>query len=188
MPSAAHAETIASTAAGAEVIAPAATAAASNAAIGGSLAAAAAMAQPAQDESIRPFRVHVPQEAIDELRRRIAATRWPDKETVADQSQGVPLATMRELSRSWATDYDWRKAEAKLNALPQFVTTIDGLDIHFIHVRSRHENALPLIITHGWPGSVLEQIKLIGPLTDPPAHGGRAEDAFHVIIPRRPGY
>jgi pimeloyl-ACP methyl ester carboxylesterase len=138
--------------------------------------------------TIRPFQVHVPDEDLVDLRRRIAATRWPEKETVADQSQGVPLATMQELTRYWATDYDWRKAEAKLNAYPQFVTTIDGLDIHFIHVRSRHKNALPLIITHGWPGSVLEQIKLIGPLTDPTAYGGDAEDAFDVVIPSMPGY
>ncbi len=139
-------------------------------------------------DAIRPFTVQVPQAELDELRRRIAATRWPEKETVADQSQGVQLATMEELARYWAADYDWRKAEAKLNALPQFVTTIDGLDIHFIHARSRHKTALPLIITHGWPGSVLEQIKLIGPLTDPTAHGGKAEDAFDVVIPSMPGY
>jgi hypothetical protein len=135
-------------------------------------------------DAIRPFpKTHVPQEAIDKLRRRIADTQWPEKETVADSSQGVPLATMQELARYWATDYDWRKAEAKLNALPQFITTIDGLDIHFIHVRSREKNALPLVINHGWPGSVLEQIKLIGPLTDPVAHGGKVEDAFDVVIP-----
>ena len=140
-------------------------------------------------DTIRPFpKINVSQEAIDKLRRRIADTQWPEKETVADSSQGVPLATMQELARYWATDYDWRKAEAKLNALPQFVTTIDGLDIHFIHVRSREKNALPLIINHGWPGSVLEQIKLIGPLTDPVAHGGKAEDAFDVVIPSMPGY
>ena len=137
---------------------------------------------------IRPFQINIPEEDLVDLRRRIAATRWPEKETVADQSQGVPLATMQELARYWAPDYDWRKAEAKLNAYPQFVTTIDGLDIHFIHVRSRHKNALPLIINHGWPGSVLEQIKLIGLLTDPTAHGGKAEDAFDVVIPSMPGY
>jgi pimeloyl-ACP methyl ester carboxylesterase len=143
---------------------------------------------PAAD-AVRPFpKIHVPQEALDKLRRRIADTQWPEKETVADSSQGVPLAIMQELARYWATDYDWRKAEAKLNALPQFTTTIDGLDIHFIHVRSREKNALPLIINHGWPGSVLEQIKLIGPLTDPVAHGGKAEDAFDVVIPSMPGY
>ena len=140
-------------------------------------------------DAIRPFpKIQVPQEAIDKLRRRIADTQWPEKETVADSSQGVPLATMQQLARYWATDYDWRKAEAKLNALPQFVTTIDGLDIHFIHIRSPEKNALPLLISHGWPGSVLEQIKLIGPLTDPVAHGGNAEDAFDVVIPSMPGY
>jgi pimeloyl-ACP methyl ester carboxylesterase len=147
--------------------------------------------QPAsvQDESIRPFApVHVPQVAIDDLRRRIAATQWPEKETVADSSQGVQLETMQKLARYWATDYDWRKAEAKLNALPQFVTTIDGVDIHFIHVRSKNSNALPLIINHGWPGSVLEQVKLIGPLTDPVAYGGKADDSFDVVIPSMPGY
>lgn len=141
-----------------------------------------------EDGAIRPFRVNVPQEALDDLRRRIAATRWPDKETVADQSQGVQLARLQELVRYWGSGYDWRKAEARLNALPQFVTTIDGVDIHFIHVRSRHKNALPVIITHGWPGSVIEQLKLIGPLTDPTAHGGSAEDAFDVVIPSLPGY
>jgi pimeloyl-ACP methyl ester carboxylesterase len=148
----------------------------------------AGLANAAEGDAIRPFTFHASQTALDELRRRIAATRWPEKETVADSSQGVPLATMQELARYWATDYDWGKAEAKLNAFPQFVTTIDGLDIHFIHVRSRHQNAMPLIITHGWPGSVLEQIKLIGPLTDPTAHGGKAEDAFDVVIPSMPGY
>jgi pimeloyl-ACP methyl ester carboxylesterase len=141
-----------------------------------------------ETQAIRPFRFHASDQALTDLRRRIQATRWPEKETVTDQSQGVPLATMRELARYWATDYDWRKAEAKLSELPQFVTNIDGLDIHFIHVRSREKNALPLIINHGWPGSVLEQIKLIGPLTDPVAHGGKAEDAFDVVIPSMPGY
>ena len=141
-----------------------------------------------EDNAIRPFHINIPEEELVDLRRRIAATRWPDRETVPNQSQGVQLATMRELAHYWSTEYDWRKAEAKLNALPQFVTTIDGLDIHFIHVRSREKNALPLIITHGWPGSVLEQIKLIGPLTDPVAHGGKAEDAFDVVIPSMPGY
>jgi hypothetical protein len=124
---------------------------------------------------IRPFHVHVSDEALLDLRRRINATRWPDKETVADRSQGTQLAKLQELVRYWGTDYDWRKVEAKLNALPHFITTIDGLDIHFIHVRSRHPNALPVIITHGWPGSVTEQLKIIGPLTDPTAHGGRAQ-------------
>jgi pimeloyl-ACP methyl ester carboxylesterase len=148
----------------------------------------AGLANAAEGDAIRPFTFHASQTAIDDLRRRIAATRWPEKETVADSSQGVPLATMQELARYWATDYDWGKAEAKLNALPQFITVIDGLDIHFIHVRSKHPNALPLVITHGWPGSVLEQIKLVGPLTDPTAHGGKAEDAFDVVIPSMPGY
>jgi pimeloyl-ACP methyl ester carboxylesterase len=142
----------------------------------------------ADDTTIRAFRVNIPDDKLTELRRRILATQWPEKETVADDSQGVPLATMQELARYWATDYDWRKVEAKLNALPQFATTIDGLDIHFIHVRSRHPNALPLIINHGWPGSVIEQLKLIDPLTNPTAHGGRSEDAFDVVIPSMPGY
>ena len=139
-------------------------------------------------KAIRPFRAHVPDVDLADLRRRLAATRWPDKETVADQSQGAQLAKLQELVRYWGTDYDWRKAEAKLNAFPQFMTNIDGVDIHFIHVRSRHPNALPLIITHGWPGSVFEQIKLIGPLTDPTKYGGRAEDAFDVVIPSLPGF
>lgn len=138
--------------------------------------------------AIRPFRINIPQAAIVDLRRRIAATQWPEKETVADSSQGVPLAAMQKLARYWATDYDWRKVETKLNALPQFITTIDGLDIHFIHVRSKHENALPLIVNHGWPGSIIEQLKIIEPLTNPTAHGGKAEDAFHVVIPSMPGY
>ena len=138
--------------------------------------------------AIRPFHINIPQSALDDLRRRLAATRWPEKETVADQSQGVQLATMKEMVRYWQSDYDWRKAEAKLNALPQFVTTIDGLDIHFIHVRSKHEHALPVVITHGWPGSIIEELKLIDPLTNPTAHGGRAEDAFDVVIPSLPGY
>ena len=140
------------------------------------------------DESVRPFRINIPDEALADLRRRIAATRWPDKETVADQSQGVQLATIQALARYWATDYDWRKCEAKLNALPQFITEIDGLDIHFIHVRSKHENALPLIVTHGWPGSIVEQLKIVDPLTNPTAHGGSASDAFDVVIPSMPGY
>jgi len=157
-------------------------------------AAAAASLLPAiaraagENDAIRPFRASVPQEALDDLRRRIAATRWPDRETVNDQSQGVPLAKLQELVRYWGTDYDWRKAEAKLNALPHFITTVDGVDIHFIHVRSRHPNALPVIITHGWPGSVIEQLKVIAPLTDPTAHGGLAEEAFDVVIPSLPGY
>src|SRR3954467_15879764 len=139
-------------------------------------------------ESIRPFRVEVRPADIDDLRRRLEMTRWPEKETVADQSQGVQLATMQELARYWATDYDFRRFEGRLNALPQFMTEIDGLDIHFIHVRSPHENALPLIITHGWPGSVIEMLNVIGPLTDPTAHGGSAEDAFDVVVPSMPGY
>ena len=138
--------------------------------------------------AIRAFRVNVPQEALDDLRRRISATKWPEREYVTDQTQGVQLATVQKLARYWATDYDWRKAEAKLNALPQFMTEIDGLDIHFIHVRSKHQHALPLIITHGWPGSIIEQLKVIGPLTDPTAYGGKAEDAFDVVIPSLPGY
>src|SRR5215212_4339389 len=141
-----------------------------------------------EDESIRPFSFNASEEALADLRRRILATRWPEKETVSDQSQGVPLAKLQELVRYWGADYDWRKAEAKLTELPQFITKIDGLDIHFIHVRSRHKNALPVIISHGWPGSVLEQIKLIGPLTDPTAFGGRAEDGFDVVIPSLPGF
>jgi pimeloyl-ACP methyl ester carboxylesterase len=140
------------------------------------------------DASIRPFHVSIPQAALDDLKKRIAATRWPDKETVADASQGAQLARLQELVRYWGSGYDWRKCEAKLNALPQFTTNIDGLDIHFIHVRSRHKNALPVIVTHGWPGSVIEQLKIIGPLTDPTAHGGSAEDAFDVVIPSVPGY
>src|SRR3712207_6535914 len=147
------------------------------------------MAQKAgEGVAVRPFRVDVPEEELVDLRRRIAATQWPEKETVADESQGVRLATMQELARYWATDYDWRKCEAKLKALPQFITEIDGLDIHFIHVRSKHDDALPLIVTHGWPGSIIEQLKIVGPLTDPTAHGGSAEDAFDVVIPSMPGY
>jgi pimeloyl-ACP methyl ester carboxylesterase len=142
----------------------------------------------ATSEAVRPFRINVAEKDLADLRRRIAATRWPDKETVSDQSQGVPLAQLRDLVRYWGTGYDWRKVEARLNALPQFSTSIDGVDIHFIHVRSRHKNALPLIVTHGWPGSVIEQLKIIGPLTDPTAHGGGAEDAFDVVIPSLPGY
>jgi pimeloyl-ACP methyl ester carboxylesterase len=140
------------------------------------------------DNAIRPFRVHVPDEAIADLRRRIAVTRWPPRETVNDRSQGAQLAKIQPLVRYWGTDYDWRKVEAQLNALPQFMTRIDGLDIHFVHVRSRHPNALPMIITHGWPGSILELVKVIGPLTDPTVHGGRAEDAFDLVLPSMPGY
>ena len=145
-------------------------------------------AEAGEGREIRPFRVNFPDDALVDLRRRIAATRWPDKETVADPSQGVQLATVQQLARYWQADYDWRKAEARLNALPQFITEIDGLDIHFIHVRSKHENALPLIVTHGWPGSIIEQLKIIDPLTDPTAHGASASDAFHVVIPSLPGY
>src|SRR3954465_10834351 len=137
---------------------------------------------------VRPFRVDVPEEDLNDLRRRIAATRWPERETVDDSSQGVRLATIRELARYWDTDYDLRRFEARLNAVPQFMTEIDGLDIHFIHVRSPHEHALPLIITHGWPGSVIEMLNVAGPLTDPAAHGGSAEDAFDLVVPSMPGY
>jgi pimeloyl-ACP methyl ester carboxylesterase len=140
------------------------------------------------DAAIRPFRFNASEDALSDLRRRIAATRWPEKETVTDESQGVRLATVQALARYWATDYDWRKGEAKLNAFPQFMTTIDGLDIHFIHVHSKNPNALAVIITHGWPGSIIEQLKIIGPLTDPTAYGGKAEDAFDVVIPSLPGY
>jgi hypothetical protein len=140
------------------------------------------------DQSIRLFRISVPQEALTDLKRRLAATRWPDQETVQDRSQGVQLATMKALVGYWQGGYDWRKVEARLNALPQFVTTIDGVDIHFIHVRSKHANPLPVIITHGWPGSIIEELKIVGPLTDPPAYGGKAEDSFDVIIPSLPGY
>jgi pimeloyl-ACP methyl ester carboxylesterase len=138
--------------------------------------------------AIRPFTIEIPEAELEGLRARIAATRWPERETVADQSQGVQLATMRELARYWGSDYDFRRFEARLNALPQFMTEIDGLDIHFIHVKSPHENALPLIITHGWPGSVIEMLNVVGPLTDPTAHGGSAEDAFDLVIPSMPGY
>ncbi len=137
---------------------------------------------------IRPFRVDVPERELEELRRRIEATRWPTRELVSDRSQGVQLAALRELARYWASEYDWRQCEARLNALPQFKTKIDGLDIHFIHVKSAHENALPLIMTHGWPGSVIELLETVGPLTDPTAHGGRPEDAFHLVLPSIPGY
>lgn len=147
-----------------------------------------AIASEKRDESIRPFKIDVPQAQLDDLRKRIAETRWPDMETVNDSSQGIQLARVQDLVRYWGKDYDWRKAEAELNALPEFVTTIDGLDIQFIHVRSRHPNALPLILTHGWPGSTFEFIKAIGPLTDPTSFGGRAEDAFDVVIPSIPGY
>jgi pimeloyl-ACP methyl ester carboxylesterase len=144
--------------------------------------------QPSDKNAVRPFGVNVPEAELIELRRRIQATRWPDRETVSDATQGVQLATVQALARYWATDYDWRKVEARMNGYPQFITEIDGLDIHFIHVRSKHENALPLIVTHGWPGSIVEQLKIIDPLTNPTAHGGSASDAFDVVIPSMPGY
>jgi hypothetical protein len=142
---------------------------------------------PAKTEQIRPFTIETPEADLDELRSRVAATRWPEKETVKDQSQGVSLKTAQQVASHWS-DYDWRQCETRLNSLPQFITEIDGLDIHFIHVRSKHKNALPLIVTHGWPGSVIEQLKIIEPLTDPTAYGGRASDAFDVVVPSLPGY
>ena len=162
--------------------------------LAGSAAAGAVSVLPVQlasaggDSAIRPFSINFTEEALLDLRRRVNATNWPDRETVTDSSQGVQLSTMRALARHWATDYDWRKVEARLKALPQFMTEIDGLDIHFIHVRSKHENALPIIVTHGWPGSVVEQLKIVDPLTNPTAHGGKASDAFHLVIPSLPGY
>ena len=152
------------------------------------VAGVAASTASAQDTSIRAFHINIPEEQLVDLRRRIAATRWPERETVDDASQGVQLATLQALVRYWGTDYDWRKAEARLNAFPQFVTTIDGVDIHFIHVRSRHPHALPLIMTHGWPGSIVELLKTVGPLTDPTAYGGRAGDAFDLVLPSIPGF
>src|SRR5262245_46263869 len=150
------------------------------------------MAQVAQqtgkDPAVRPFNVNFPEAELTEMRRRISATRWPERELVTDQSQGVQLGTVQNLARYWASDYDWRKCEAKLKALPHFMTEIDGLDIHFVHVRSKHEDALPLIVTHGWPGSVVEQLKIVDPLTNPTAHGGSASDAFHLVIPSMAGY
>ncbi|RWK69017.1 epoxide hydrolase [Mesorhizobium sp.] len=155
----------------------------------GALSLLPAMARASVDsEAVRPFRAGIPEEAIVDLRRRLATTRWPLRETVTDQSQGVQLAKLQDLLRYWMTDYNWRKVEAKLNALPMFVTEIDGLAIHFIHVRSRHENAMPMIMTHGWPGSILEFMKVIGSLADPTAHGGAAEDAFHLVVPSIPGF
>src|SRR6476620_2513591 len=147
-----------------------------------------ANANAAEDRSIRPFKAQVPQAALEDLRRRIAETRWPDRETADDQSQGIQLAKLKPLVEYWGTGYDWRKAEAKLNALPQFITRIDGVDIHFIHVKSRHENAMPLIMPHGWPGSVIELLETFVPLTDPTAHGGQAEDAFHLVLQSLRGY
>ena len=152
------------------------------------VAAAPASHKASGEEAIRPFRAHIPDAKLADLRQRLAATRWPTRELVKDRSQGVQLATLKELAHYWATEYDWRKAEAKLNALPQFVTKIDGVDIHFIHVKSRHPNAMPLIMTHGWPGSVIELLETIGPLTDPTAHGGTPADAFHLVLPSLPGY
>ncbi len=161
----------------------------SNVLAGTMIAGAIAMqGAPAPNDDIRPFKVHFSDAKLSDLKRRIQATRWPEKETVSDQSQGVRLETMQALAQYWATTYDWRKCEERLNGFPQFTTTIDGLDIHFIHVRSKQKNALPLIITHGWPGSIIEQMKVIGPLTDPTAYGGKAEDAFDVVIPSLPGY
>ena len=139
-------------------------------------------------DAVRPFQIDVPEEDLVDLRRRIAATRWPSKELVPDRSQGVQLATLQALARYWTTDHDWRTCEAKLNALPQFTTEIDGVDVHFLHVRSPHPDALPLVMTHGWPGSVVELLDAIGPLTDPTAHGGTVEDAFHLVLPSVPGY
>jgi pimeloyl-ACP methyl ester carboxylesterase len=154
-----------------------------------SSASAAGQSRSAADEAvIRPFSFSAPQPALDDLRKRVLAANWPDKEPVNDQSQGVQLKTIQQLAQYWATEYDWRKCESKLNALPNFMTEIDGLDIHFVHVRSKHDNALPLIVTHGWPGSILEQMKIIDPLTNPTAHGGSASDAFHLVIPSMPGY
>src|SRR5579872_5295830 len=141
-----------------------------------------------EKHAIRPFHINVPEAELIELRSRINHTRWPERETVTDATQGVQLATTQALARYWGTEYDWRKCEAKLNAVPQFITAINGLDIHFIHVRSKHENALPLLVTHGWPGSVIEQMKIIDPLTSPTAHGGSESDAFHLVIPSLPGY
>jgi pimeloyl-ACP methyl ester carboxylesterase len=160
----------------------------SGAVIGGTPAGQAQAKTEGGGDAIRPFRVHFSDAELADLKRRIAATKWPERETVTDATQGVQLATTQKLARYWASEYDWRKCEAKLNALPQFITTIDGLDIHFIHVRSKHPNALPMVVTHGWPGSVVEQLKIVGPLTDPTAFGGRAEDAFDVVIPSMPGY
>jgi pimeloyl-ACP methyl ester carboxylesterase len=165
----------------------------SNAAMGIAAAGAASIfpafkSNAAPSAEIRPFRVHFPEEALVDLRRRVSAAKWPSREIVRDATQGVQFATMQKLARYWATDYDWRKIESKLNALPQFITEIDGLDIHFIHVRSKHENALPMIVTHGWPGSIIEQLKIIDPLTNPTAHGASASDAFHLVIPSLPGY
>src|ERR1700728_5172276 len=152
------------------------------------MSATTSMEQPVSESGVLPFQVSFADEELADLRRRVSATRWPERETVSDDSQGVSLALMQDLARYWANDYDWSKCEARLNALPNFITEIDGLDIHFLHIRSQHEDALPLIVTHGWPGSILEQLKIIEPLTDPTAHGASAEDAFHLVIPSLPGY
>jgi hypothetical protein len=144
--------------------------------------------RPADNTAIRPFTIDIPEADLDDLRARIAATRWPEKETVEDGSQGVQLAMLQALARYWETEHDWRRCEAELNSVPNFMTEIDGLDIHFVHVRSKHEDALPLVVCHGWPGSVIEQLKIVDLLTDPTAHGGSASDAFHVVIPNMPGY
>jgi len=184
----AHAETTPPSPAGTQTLSAAPRAASNASAAGTSMIGAAAMAQASEDSSIRPFKFHASDEALADLHRRIAATRWPSQELVTDASQGVQLATMRELARYWQADYDWRKFEARLNTLPQFMTTIDGVDIHFIHVRSKYPNALPVIVTHGWPGSIIEQLKIIEPLTNPTAHGGNAADAFDVVIPSLPGH
>jgi pimeloyl-ACP methyl ester carboxylesterase len=161
---------------------------ATSAAVGAASMLRGGLAAATEGEAIRPFNVNFPDADLADLRRRIAATRWPEREQVSDASQGVQLATVQKLARYWATEHDWRKIEARINALPNFVTGIDGLDIHFIHIRSKHENALPMIVTHGWPGSVIEQMKIIDPLTNPTAHGGSASDAFHLVIPSLPGY
>ncbi len=184
----AHAETTPPSPAGTQTLSAAPRAASNASAAGTSMIGAAAMAQASEDSSIRSFKFHASDEALADLHRRIAATRWPSQELVTDASQGVQLATMRELARYWQADYDWRKFEARLDALPQFMTTIDGVDIHFIHVRSKYPNALPVIVTHGWPGSIIEQLKIIEPLTNPTAHGGNAADAFDVVIPSLPGH
>ncbi|GAA0337747.1 epoxide hydrolase [Sphingomonas oligophenolica] len=183
---AAHAETTAPSPAHVETAAPAHAIASPGAVANGD--DAAALAQPSGDPSIRPFHFHASDEALADLRRRVAATKWPSRELVPDATQGVQLATMQALAHYWATTHDWRKIEARLNALPQFITEIDGVDIHFIHVRSKHDHALPVIVTHGWPGSIIEQLKIIDPLTDPTAHGGTAADAFDVVIPSLPGH
>jgi pimeloyl-ACP methyl ester carboxylesterase len=185
---AAHAETTPPSAASAETLTQAPAATNTGTVVQAPIIGAAAPNEASGDASIRPFHFRASDEALADLKRRIAATRWPERETVKDATQGVQLATMEKLARRWATGYDWRKIEARLDALPQFVTNIDGLDIHFIHVRSKQPNALPVIITHGWPGSIIEQLKIIGPLTDPTAHGGSAADAFDVVIPSLPGH